>query len=605
MFSDSIYTTAYASQIGIVFAACKNGRLLMLEDQDLSMVCSIQAHFGAVEGISICEKRKLVALVGGDRHISLFKYDSNPASLEKLSYTCTRDLGLNDFPAIHSVSQAVDISPTKNEIATRGGNSSLIFIDFEGNQTHSLRLHNSDIITVKYSKCGSYLMVGGNHGEITIVSDYKVVDNVIPEGIAETMHWFEEVSENFFVIACDARKIVSVAVDPETLKLSTAQGDSFTRDDLEHVTYKQGEKYALATSFDRHVYKVDIDTLQNIGVCYEAEYKLRWIDYHRSEPDVILLQVRNGSLQKINIATGEVLRKFHKMPPTIWSCEKLSDGLFLAVGEEGAIINIEKPNANGDLHFVKTCNVDLKGGYFKRLCIGHENEFAAGSTKGHFVLNGADGQEVIDVGSPVRDICYSVDSSTYYLCLEDGRVVMFSSGQIQTLWQSEEPIWSLALNPAGSILAFGERMGQIYLMDVGSRKIIESTFSRLPKRMKWVDNNTLYCTYSDSVDKIYFENEQWNHSHRFIDPSSNTVEDFVVWDGYMVMITYANRLWLADTLTGEILDSTFYGSEYMKSIVMTSENSFTILGRSGCAMSYRIDCDQLLSTSIDWYKDDI
>lgn len=606
MYLSSVYATAYARKIGVVFSGCKNGKLLLIEDDSLSQVGEFQAHDGVIEGMAICEERNLIGMIGTDRHISLFKYDENTLELTKLLYMSTRDAGLDDHSPFHSASQAFDINPNKNEIATRSGNSSLVFIDFEGNVTHKLRLHGSDIATVKYSKCGNYLLAGGIGGEVTVVSNYETKDHVIPDGIDETMHWFEEVSKDHYLVACDARKIISITVDPETLALSYSQGDLFTRDDLEHVTYKAGEKFALATSFDRNIYKIDIETLQNIGVCFEASYKMRWIDYHRAEENSVLVQVRDGSLLKVDIGSGKVLKKFHEMPPTIWSCDLLAENNFIAVGEQGLIAKLSKSeNSTTEMLFEKLGNVDLKGGYFKRVCSDLSGNYLAGSTTGLLLHKQGEEQNIIDIGSPVRDICYSTKHNNYFISLEDGRVVKFEFGDLTTLWESDEPIWSLAISPDNNLLSFGERMGKIRIMDIDSEKIIESSFSRLPKRMKWADNETLYFTHSDSIDKISLSDEGWEHHHRFIDPSSNTVEDFVVWGNYILMITYTNRLWLADTGAGTLLDSAFYGPEYMKSISVTGENHFTLMGRSGSSFTYKVDCDQLLPVGIQWYKDDI
>ncbi|WP_421318392.1 hypothetical protein [Aeromonas veronii] len=605
MYLNSIYATVYARDIGIIFSGCKNGNVLLIEDDTLSVVNSFRAHDGVIKGMSICEDKEVFGMISSDRHVSLYKYSKQSLEVKELFNLNIRDAGVDDHVPLHSPSQAFDISPVKEEVATRSGNSSLIFIDFHGNVTHKLRLHSSDIATVKYSKCGSYVLIGGTGGEITIVSNYKIKDHLVPENITETMHWFEEVSEHYYLVACDARKMVALTVDPENFTLSYKLGDIFTRDDLEHVTYKKGELFALATSFDRNIYKVNINTLQNIGICFQASYKMRWLDYHRNEIDTVIVQVRDGSLLKVNISSGNVLSKYSEMPPTIWSLDSINKGRYVAVGENGIIIDITNEHNQQALKINKSTFININGGYFKRVCSDNSGGYLAGSTSGFLLSNKSNTQELIYIGSAVRDICYSLIEKKYYIALEDGRVVSYQLGEITNIWKSEQPIWSLAISPDNSTLSFAERMGKIYLMDIQSGAIIESSFSRLPKRMKWENNSTLYFTHSDSIDKITLTNEGWQHYHRFIDPSSNTVEDFVIWREYILMITYTNRLWLADINSGEILDSAFYGSEYMKSISIIDENKFTLMGRSGAALTYSINCEQLLPIGIQWYSDDI
>lgn len=112
--------------------------------------------------------------------------------------------------------------------------------------------------------------------------------------------------------------------------------------------------------------------------------------------------------------------------------------------------------------------------------------------------------------------------------------------------------------------------------------------------MKWLDQNTLFVTHKSAMDKISKNGKSWAHEQEFIESETNTIEDFVFWNDYAIFINYSNRIWLADLSTGQILDSSYYGGEHMKSISLLDGGIVALTGRSGTIKTYIIHSEQIL-----------
>lgn len=594
MFPDSINSLAYDTELNLIFTGTKNGKIKVFDDNKLSLISSLNVHDGIIESISICTKRKIIATLGADRSISIYKYNNSGVDFCKILYKRTRDLGLDDYELINSGSQAIDIHPEKDIVTTRSGNSTVIEVDFDGNVKSKVRAFSSDVATVKYSNNGKYLLAGSTSGHIALISDGELKEELIPEGIHETFHWFEQISENEFIAACDARKLIKVIISANS-KIEYGIGELFTKDDLEHVAFNELDNNVLASSFDRNIYSIDKDTMKCLSVAFKAPYKVRWVRHSKTEENIAYAQIRDGSLIKFDYVTGERKAISKETPPAIWSVVTYDDFSLLS-GEEGLVIKSEKKlSLNENVSFTCLHKFDIGDGYFKRIEKGRNNEFFAGSTSGYGYW--ADDENIIrkyEFSSAVRDVCYSESKNSFFVSLENGHVLNITKDYEVIIFESSEPVWSISLSPNEEILAVAERIGEVYLLDSQSYQVIESSFSRLPKRMKWTDNQTLYMTHSEKLNKIFFDGESWCHDGEFIDVNCNTVEDFYFWKDYVIFITYGNRLWLADKSNGIVLDSSYYGGEYMKSIYSPEDGIFSIVGRSGTVKSYTIHNEQLL-----------
>ncbi|SFL22815.1 WD40 repeat [Pseudovibrio ascidiaceicola] len=594
MFYQSANSFAYDGQAKMLFAGTRYGKILILNEQ-LDVQGEFAAHDGMIDGISICPARKLIAAMGGGREIFLGSYDDQN-SISQIFRKNIRLEGIDDVEPIHSTSQAVDLHPTEAKLITRTGNSSIVELDFQGNVLSSGRASFYDIITTKYSSCGSYALFGTNNGCIGVYANGHVETFVSPHKIVETFHWFEEVGPDEFIAACDQRFLVRVVVrKTDTFALDCEFGELFTNDDLEHITRSKGGRL-LASSFDRNVYEIDPANLNPIKVAFKAPFKTRWVKFSEADPSIAFVQVRDGSIIKFNCDTGERISEFKQTPPAVWSCCNHNDDV-IACGEEGLVLRIglqsDGPVVVGTAQVLQKLSLD--GGYFKRIELGKNSEALLGSTcgKGYLIK---DNQKIktFDFSAAVRDISFSIKTSCFYVALEDGRVLQLLNDKTIEIFRSSEPIWSIAVSPTGEILAVGERGGSIYLLDTNSHQVVEKTLGKLPKRMKWLSPDALLVTHRSAIDKVYREDGVWYHDVQFVDSEANTVEDFVVFGSYVIFVNYANRIYLGDIVSGDVLDSCYYGAEHMKAINISKTGVVSIMGRGGTIKNYIIHSEQIL-----------
>lgn len=596
MFYESINSLAYDSKNGLVFAGTRYGKILILDHKTFDVKGEFTAQPGMIDAIALRADRQLIACMGGARAVFLGEYDPSSYTITAKMQKNIREAGVDDADPIHSTSQAIDIHPTEDRLITRSGNACVVELDFKGNIVSAARPGYFDIITTKYADCGTYALFGSNLGCIGIYANGTVETMVTPNTVTETFHWFEQVSENQFIAACDQRFLVRVTVNKSDVYGLTCQfGEVFTKDDLEHVTVSPSGR-VLASSFDRNVYEIDPQTLNPIKVAFDAPFKTRWVKFEAGSSHIAMVQVRDGSIIRFDCDTGKTLTTFKHTPPAMWSsCE--IDNKLVGAGEDGFIfqVNLNPDRATVTGYAQVLQRLELSGGYFKRLEPGAGGDALAGSTCGRaYLINGADKLDSIELGAPVRDIAFHEPTNSFYVALESGQVMQYANGQLREVYVASQPVWSLAVSPDGNILAFGERHGNIYLMALPAHQIVETLKGRLPKRMKWLNDTTLVVTNSSCLDKIHKTEGAWVREEEFIDSNSNTVEDFIFLNQYLVSITYSNRAFLSDLETGSILDSSYYGAEHAKSISLSSSGVISIMGRSGTVKNYILHSEQLL-----------
>ena len=156
----------------------------------------------------------------------------------------------------------------------------------------------------------------------------------------------------------------------------------------------------------------------------------------------------------------------------------------------------------------------------------------------------------------VRDLCVDHGDGAIYAVTEPGSLhrLELTNRQSTLLYQSSQPLWSLALDSKGRFIALGERIGKVRILDRQSGNQVADTFSRLPKRMKW-HGDSLLVTHSDVIDRITIDTKgNWHHQHELFKANDNTAEDWV-WDTgerYLISITYNRTILLFDFATGEL-----------------------------------------------------
>jgi len=590
MSKENINAFAYDREMNIAFAGTKGGEILIIPVDSFTVSMRKKIHWGTIEAIAISPERKLLACLSGDRKVSILRYDADHR-LDIVSLFSVRDLGSDDFGIFHSTSQAIAIHPTKAQIATRSGNSAVVELDFMGTQLSQVRVCEEDIATLCYSSSGHYLLAGSTGGTIGLIANGELQNSIKPEGLTETVHWFEPLEDNRYIVACDSRRVLELQID-ENRRLTYRNGEIFAHDDMEHVTLNHDKKICLASSFDRRIYRIDLDSLKSTGVALTAAFKLRWTKFVKNSDRIVIVQNRDGSLLKSDILTGETLAMVKNTPDAIWTAYRRRDEIICA-GERGYMYRIPLQEDGAVLGLpTKHPLTDTDSGYIKRIVPMEDDDFIAVMSRGRIIVKQNGASMTHDLPTAFRDVCYCPQRQCCYLASEDGTVYQYHRGQITALHQGDEPIWSLGVSPDGATLAFAERLGKIYLYDLEQNQVVETTDCRLPKRLKWFDNRTLYISYSGSIHKIFFD-EQWQHHVEFIRPNDNTVEDFVFIDDYIVFITYNRRIWLYDRLSATQLDSVYNSEDYMKNIIHINDNIFATLGRSGYLQQYELHNEQI------------
>lgn len=598
----------YDMDLGLIFWGTKDGELVSYQaNQSKVNHLEKNAHIGTIESIHVCKTRQYVATLGGDRRICVYKYNID-GELQSIFECSIRNLGNDEYLPVHSTSQAIFIHPTKPIIATRSGSACCIEIDFETGRTLSVcRPLQQDLATIRYSSDGSYILAGSNSGEIAIIKDGKCINYLKLDEINETVHWFEPLSDSEYIVATDARRLLHLSIDSDNMDVSYRLGCVFSGDDFEHVTLHPVTKRCIATSFDKKAYEIDTEELEPLKVAYIAPFKIRWVKFiDPADDSKIALQVRDGSILFVDINKGHLISSVKNTPDAMWTSLAVNDKLYFA-GENGTLIEITSIKNEKKNYYFK---VDTGGAYIKRMVTGGGDRIILGTTKGDiFEWSNGVFTNKIKLNEPIRDIVYDNVKNIIYAATEGGNVYSVNSDDVvSSVYQSNEPIWSISLSPDNSKLSIGERLGKIVIIDAGTGLEIDHSFSRIPKRILWISNNSFLVTHSGRLDKFTLsDNGSWEHNTGFINPDFNTVEDFAMLSNrYVCLITYNRRIFLADINNGEILDSIYDSADYMKTILPISPCVFTVAGRDGLLKTYRVHNEQIMCIGIeDMYKEDM
>lgn len=599
-----------------IFAGNISGELSVIDIDHFRVLDETQAHAGGIQAVVAHPVLPYVAALATDRRVSVWNYDG-AAKLREVCSVKLRDIkptnDLDSIPYVQSTSQALGFHDSKRRIATRSGNAGLLEFEFDEDGSFRIlnctRIHrDADLVSVRFAKNTDMLLSGSIDGEFVLSKRGRIIRRW---DIGHNVHWAEHLSGTTYLLASDGRCVARVDISGKKEMLI---GDSFTRDDLEHVTYNRSSRRAFVGSFDRMIYEIDVNSCGPKRVVFQPPFKCRWVKTLLRSPDTLLIQCRNGGLYKVAVDTGECLSVIKNTPSALWTAVNSPDGSVVIAGEGESLTCIEPQSCDSQSRATqfRTHRVPLDlqpDSYTKRMVQQKSTgRLILGRTNGDVaIVEDRKVSHVVNLGSAVRDLDVAEGSPAVFAACEDGRVHRLDSvtGVVSHTFQSpnQQPYWSLAFNPGRNALAIGERGGELLVLDAGDFSVITRGLkTSRTKRMKWVDEDTLLYNKQDALHCIDFSS---GVRSRRTGPVGNTIEDFI-WDAdrrYLVMISYTCNLFLCDFDSGDVINEVPDQMDYSKGLIWLDPTSssnaypmdFITFGRSGNAHHFRIHDEKILA----------
>jgi WD40 repeat protein len=598
-----------------LFAGNRSGELLVVAiDADAPRVLHrVQAHPGTIQSIVRHQSQPLLALLARDRAVSLWRHDA-AGRPERVFYHSVREYGTEGRPPTLSASQAVALHATRPLVAARAGNGAVIELDYSDPARPRLAscarpFPEHDVAMVAYH--GDQLLCGAlRHGVVALLHAGSVVRRWQVNDTNETVHWFEPWRDGSYIVATDARYLVRLRPEADGFE----RGPRFARDDVEFVNWNPVSGRVFASSFDRNVYEIDPQTLAPLGSVFEAPFKVRHLKSLERDPDVLFVQVRDGSLYRLDLAARRVVWHYKETPPALWSSDIDAAGRVWIAGEGDRVLVLEpervEPYSRETRY--RSRSLVLPAGptaYTKRLGVQRASGLVAlGRTDGDLLLvEDERARRLTNVGSAVRDLAWQAREPRLFVATEGGQALLVDarSGALLQRYEGEEPLWSLAWNGDAGLLAVGERVGCLRLLDGATLMPLASFPARMPKRMRWLDARTLLVTNWACVDRLSLGADGWRLEREFYAGLGNTVEDFgpEPRGRYLVGITYNKQIHLWDLASGELVASARDQLDYTKGLCALDrrsdpsgyEGDFLTHGRSGRVNAYRIHDEQIMA----------
>ena len=593
----------------VAYTGTMGGALIGYSIDDLAPQFEIRAHAGLIAAVAYQSNRRLIACLGGDNTVSVWKVDGggSPSFLCRIPLWNLQPSNDERFIAdFQSESQALAFHDYLPRIATRSANGALLEIDIDDfgqyRYRHCLRLFDSsDLTCVRYVPDSSLLLAGSIGGQLGIVSDGEVTGDVVTGG--SNIHWIEPLGAGEFLLASDSRQVIRVSVYEQG---KTLVGTKFCRDDLEHVALSNDGKSAYAASFDRKIYRVDPQTCLAKDIVFEAPFKCRWVRPLPGCAERLMVQTRDGGLHLVDVRSKSVLKSIRHTPPAIWTSDRRdADRIYLA-GEPDAVFTLDLKRGTTSAVSIEHLS---KGGqvYTKRLIsLDGGRGCLLGRTDGAILrLKDDEIVGVLHADAPVRDLCEGPEG-TVFAAMEDGQVLGIELDNLAISMKFvspiDEPVWSLAFNGQDT-LAIGERGGKLRLLSAKTLKqVSEHTQLVRPKRMKWQNSQRLMFGWSDQLRAL---NVADSNEELIVDSIGNTIEDFIVHTeyDYVAFISYMRNIYLARVRTGEILCMVPDGEDYSKGLAWTNCSrmvhedgipEFITYGRHGSLNRYKIVNEKIL-----------
>ena len=598
----------------LCFAGSLSGQILTIDIDDFAYRDAVQAHAGGIHAITSHPVLPYVAAMSTERSVSLWRRERD-GSLKRLAYIDVRDLVCSNdevpIPYIQSTSQALAFHPTERRLLTRTGAGGLLEIAFEEDgsweQIQCIRFHGTeDLVQARYLEGSDQILTMANYGEVA-VSDHGEVLRKWRFGW-HNVHWAEHLEGDDYLLASDTRQVIRLDVSGRKAPIV---GPHLTRDDLEHVTFNRSSKKAYIAGFDSNVYEISTSDCSALGIVYKAPYKCRWVKTLERDPDVMILQCRNGGMHKASLAKGARTALIKDTPEAIWTAAAMPDNSLIMAGDARAFYRLRLGEVDHQSRIpeviVRREPIAIEGdGHFKRLDVQSSTGLVvAGRSDGQiWVGDGAAFRPLCRIDLPVRDLCVHPEKPEFYVAGEDAVVRKFDIASGAEIDSFRSPIgeqfWTIAYNPTHDLLAFAEREGSVHIVRGSDFRLLESLPDvRRPKRMKWRDANTLL--WSRSVELHRFDLDT-GKSGVFVRETGNTIEDFI-WDEerrYLVALNYNCLIILCNYRTGEFIDVTPDSMDYSKGLIWLPRTrdsyplDFVSIGRTGVANLFRIHDEKIL-----------
>jgi WD40 repeat protein len=583
----------------------KRGAVALVDASNLDIIFQVSVGSTTIQAIAANEKSGLVATLNKNFSISVLRLVG--ASLRMLtSINCLEHMNEDGCRIAFSESQEISFSPNGRRLSANGPTGQTLVFEFDERygiaSSRALRHASISGPVTSVWVSDNILLIGQGDGTIVRYDyDEDRQTSTHLDGIDETVHWFERESGGTYLVATDARRLVRF----DAHSLSYEIGPAFSNDDFEHVTIEPVTGKIFASSFDRNLYLIDSASLSPVAVSFKAPFKLRWIKAVHEESGIKLyMQVRNGSFLKVDLNSQKLESAIYTSKPALWSADYWNGDIVIG-GERG----LYRMQGNSVVPWrpelaTETLPADT---YIKRLVTCGER-MIYGTTAGTVYYVAPGFFDKCDIGAPVRDLAF-VTPDQILVCLEDGRLIEIQWGKPdrkRTLFcTGGEPLWSLAICPDRDILAVGERKGRILffkLQPSGDIKQIIDTSSRIPKRMKWFDSDTLFVVHSGAIDKISRVGGAWKHEENFFNGNANTVEDFLILEEgkFLVGITYNKIIIVWNAATGEWLSSTYWDFDYAKGMIRdpNSDSGFFVYGRDMVCKKFDLHDAQITCTQV-------
>ena len=595
-----------------IFCGSLLGSIHILDTKSFKAISILQIHVGSIEVVAVHPTIPLAAAMSMDQSVSLINIEDplNPKLVDRFNFrdeTCSNDKGY--VPPNYSLSQALSFHPQKPRLITRSGNAGLLELSYEKGHFEVLnctRLHgDTDLVTAKYILNGELILTGAG-GDIVLSNNGVEISRW---SIGEyNHHWFEQIDDYIFLVACDELHLILLNIkEKEPMKI----GEKFMRDDFEHVTYNHISKCAYACGFDGDIYQVDPINLNVIDIKWRAPYKLRWIKTLKDNPNILIAYSFNGGLYKVDLNTGKEIMKYRYSPFTIWTSIYINSSLYLT-GEGPTItkINLNKSFESDFVNKKRLSYID-KGScrsFTKRIEKGINNSLILGQKNGEILeIRSNVVTKNLFLNEEIRDIVTDLDKNQMYVCTEQSNVYNIDLNSFDIInkyfVESNQPIWSLALNKNQSLLAIGERRGDIIILDSSTFKVNRhlKNISSRPKRMKWFQDNLIFVR----TGKLMRYDYELDVLNDYVDDCENTIEDFI-WNieyQYLLLIGYRTEVILCDLSTGKklhkISDQVDFckGITWLKNELMIDSYPLTFMtyGRTGELHLYRIHNDRIVA----------
>jgi outer membrane protein assembly factor BamB len=600
------------------FAGTFSGQIVIVDIDTFTVMDEVQAHAGTVIAMAAHPKLPYVACLSMDRTVSIWRY-SDTGRLFPVTTCSIRDVRPSNDEGtvgfVQSNSQTIAFHSTRSRLVTRSGNAGVLELDFDDDGTISVvrcvRLHGDmDVVTARYDRDTDRVLSGDGDGTVVLSEDGRVVARW--QVADRSVHWFEHLGGATYLLASDACLVARLDVDRGD---GVSLGPPFTRDDLEQVTYNPVSGRAFAASFDRNVYEVDPHTLASTGVVYRAPFKCRWLKSLRRAPAILIVQVRDGGLHKVDLDSGRALAVIKDTPDALWTAVGVPGGRILLAGEGETVVRLEmsgltnsgrKPVFSGARYPVPALR---PGAYTKRMVYQPSTgRLVLGRTDGDVVV-GRDGifRRLAALGAAVRDMAVAPEGAALFVACEDGRGYKLDLDTGKTLLSYAAPhgkaLWALAYNPARDLVAFLERNGTLSVLDAGDfTPVMTDVATSRAKRAKWLGADRLLYAHSEELREL---DVRTGATRARVTHAGNTIEDFI-WDAgqnYLVLICYTCMVHLYDFQSGQLLSAVPDQLDYSKGLLWVDTAvdprlyplDFLTFGRSGTAHHFRVHDEKILA----------